>query len=228
MASTNKHVTNDSFARVTWTDLAMGKGPSAKVEGDKSKSSQRSLSISQAVANFSLANQKKELMEQDYEEIKSEDEEEPEEIEDKDAPKTYRANFNRRNTVLRQQILSSDDNLNSLGKRDSAHDDSISDRPKSATDGAAHIGRSDEDTDAVIDYDEQDDQLMFGNFKFRSFKTHKLIEEDYDLLNIEDPEDVTNISASTLFPEDKVIKEAVEVVPVTKEDLMAEQKEQEI
>jgi len=54
--------------------------------------------------------------------------------------------------------------------------------------------------------------LMFGNFKFRSFKTHKLIEEDYDLLNIEDPEDVTNISASTVFPEDKVIKEAVEVV----------------
>ena len=63
MASTNKHVTNDSFARVTWTDLAMGKGPSAKVEGDKSKSSQKPLSISQAVANFSLANQKKELME---------------------------------------------------------------------------------------------------------------------------------------------------------------------
>jgi hypothetical protein len=66
---------------------------------------------------------------------------------------------------------------------------------------------------------------MFGNFKFRSFKTHKLIEEDYELLNIDDPEDVTNISVSTMFPEDKVVKEAVEVVPVTKEELLAEQKE---
>lgn len=66
---------------------------------------------------------------------------------------------------------------------------------------------------------------MFGNFKFRSFKTHKLIEEDYELLNIDDPEDVTNISVSIMFPEDKVVKEAVEVVPVTKEELLAEQKE---
>ena len=39
IASTNKHATNDSFARVTWTDLAMGKGTSTKVDGDKSKSS---------------------------------------------------------------------------------------------------------------------------------------------------------------------------------------------
>ena len=39
----------------------------------------------------------------------------------------------------------------------------------------------------------EDDEL-FGTFKFRSFKNHKLLEEDYDLLNIEDPEDVTNIN----------------------------------
>ena len=68
---------------------------------------------------------------------------------------------------------------------------------------------------------------MFSNFKFRSFKTHKLIEEDYDLLNIEDPEDVTNINASQVFPEDKVSKESVEVVPVTKADLTVHQKKQE-
>lgn len=47
-----------------------------------------------------------------------------------------------------------DDNVSFLGKSQSAHDDSISDRPKSANDGNAHIGRSDEDTDAVIDYDD--------------------------------------------------------------------------
>ena len=60
---------------------------------------------------------------------------------------------------------------------------------------------------------------MFGNFKFRSFKAHKQFEEDYDLLHIEDPEDVTNITTSTVFPEEKVVREAVEVVPVTKQDL---------
>lgn len=47
----------------------------------------------------------------------------------------------------------------------------------------------------MINLDDEED-AMFSNFKFRSFKTHKLIEEDYDLLNIEDPEDVTNINAS--------------------------------
>ena len=78
----------------------------------------------------------------------------------------------------------------------------------------------------MIGYDDDDDEEMFGNFKFRSFKTHKLIEEDYDMLNIEDPEEATNISTATVFPDDKVAKEAVEVVPVTKEELQAQQKEQ--
>lgn len=61
---------------------------------------------------------------------------------------------------------------------------------------------------------------MFGNFKFRSFKTHKLIEEDYNLLNIEDPEEVASINTTAVFPEDKVTKEAVEVVAVSKEELL--------
>ena len=95
----------------------------------------------------------------------------------------------------------------------------ISDRPKSSGSGNQLIGGSGEDTDAVINYDDEEDGQLFGNFKFRSFKTHKLIEEDYDLLNIEEPEDPTDISTTMIFPEDKVSKEAVEVVPVTKEDL---------
>ena len=79
---------------------------------------------------------------------------------------------------------------------------------------------SGEDTDAVIlDEDEEADRDIFGAFEFRSFRKHKLIEEDYALLNIEDPEDVSNISVATAFPEEKVSKEAVEVVPVTKKDL---------
>lgn len=87
--------------------------------------------------------------------------------------------------------------------------------------------RSDQETDGILKYEDEEDQLLFGNFKFRSFKTHKLIEEDYELLNIEDPEDVTNISASTAFPEEKVGKEAVEIVPVTKDDLQQHKKQQD-
>jgi len=60
---------------------------------------------------------------------------------------------------------------------------------------------------------------MFGNFQFRSFKAHKLFEEDYNMLNIEDPEDVPEINTNAVFPVEKVGKEAVEVVPVTKQDL---------
>ena len=68
---------------------------------------------------------------------------------------------------------------------------------------------------------------MFGNFKFRSFKTHKLIEEDYELLNIDDPEDVTAISTTAAFPDERVSKEAVEIVPVTRDDLQKHKKEQD-
>jgi len=125
--------------------------------------------------------------------------------------------------VLRQQILESDDNISFLGKsRSHAGDSQISDRPKSGggrSDSEGNNRRSDQETDGILKYDDDEDSELFGNFKFRSFKTHKLIEEDYDLLNIEDPEDVTNISTQALFPEDKVTKEAVEVVPVTKDDL---------
>jgi len=87
----------------------------------------------------------------------------------------------------------------------------------------------DDSTDVIMGFDAEteEDQELFGNFKFRSFKSQKLLDEDYDLLNIEDPEDVTNISTSTVFPEEKVGKEAVEVVPVNKQELIEHTKEQE-
>ena len=47
------------------------------------------------------------------------------------------------------------------------------------------------------------------------------------MLNIEDPEDVTNINTQAIFPTEKVTKDNVEVVPVTKADLLIEQKSQE-
>jgi len=45
------------------------------------------------------------------------------------------------------------------------------------------------------------------------------MDEDYALLDLEDPEDVTNIKTDVVFPEDKVGKESIEVVPVTNKEL---------
>lgn len=60
------------------------------------------MNINPDIANFSLANQDEKIGE-DFEEMKSEVEhEEPEQVEDVNAPQQFKANFVRRNTVLRQ------------------------------------------------------------------------------------------------------------------------------
>lgn len=123
----------------------------------------------------------------------------------------------RKKTLLREQLLHQTDELLEKSK---ASGSQLGDRPKSGKSGdsgdRAGLLRTDEDTDAII---EDDDDEVFGNLKFRSFKRHKQMEEDYDLLTIEDPEDLANINTVASFPEDKVVKEAVEVVPVTKNEL---------
>ena len=45
------------------------------------------------------------------------------------------------------------------------------------------------------------------------------MEEDYGLLELEDPEEPVAIIPIKLFPEEKVNKEQLEIVPVTKDDL---------
>lgn len=213
---------NDGFARVTWTDLAMGskaigkKSDDARSKVSSKQSGNRPLIISPEVAAFNLANQNV----NDYEEIKGEGSDgDQEEIQDDlDAPQTFKHNFVRRATKIRQQILEDDDDLKFLQKSPtkSASIDGASDRPRSAISGrSSGMKQSDAETDAN-DEEEDEDQALFGGFKFRSFKTQKLIDEDYELLNIEDPEDVTNITVNTAYPEDKVSKEQIELVPVTK------------
>lgn len=88
-ASSNNKMPNDNFARVTWTDLAMGGGPGfgagSKASRVGSRAGSRSakrtpggLMINEEVANFSLANQDKKIGEE-FEEMKSETEQdEPE------------------------------------------------------------------------------------------------------------------------------------------------------
>ena len=113
----NKNNLGDNFGRVTWTDLAMGFGGDSKASRIGSRAGSRSgkrgpgqgLHIDPDVAAFSLANQDQKIGEE-FEEMKSEqEEEEPEKIDDENAPQQFKANFVRRNTVLRNQILQSDD-----------------------------------------------------------------------------------------------------------------------
>ena len=58
------------------------------------------------------------------------------------------------------------------------------DRPDSRHSSKIDIVREEEETQV---HDEEDE--LFGDFKFRSFKTHKQMEEDYQLLELEDPEE---------------------------------------
>ena len=95
----------------------------------------------------------------------------------------------RRNTILRQQILEDDDNLSLMKKSDISEKLSEDSRPPSAKSVSGSNLINDDETEVA----EDDEEELFGSFRFRSFKTQKQIDEDYDLLNIEDPEDVTNI-----------------------------------
>lgn len=71
-----------------------------------------------SIVEFNLNDHHK-AQETNYEEIKNAEDDEgqdPKEIEnDENAPKTYKANFVRRGTLLTKQILESDDNLSFLG-----------------------------------------------------------------------------------------------------------------
>ena len=129
---------NDGFARVTWTDLASGKTAFGKKENE--------------VVNFSLANKNQDP--EDYEEIKNNSAEEmaeAEEGEDEDAPQQYKSKFVRRKTILRQQILDSDDKINF-----SHIESESSERPKSQhSAGSGLVNGSGEDTD-IIQYDDDD------------------------------------------------------------------------
>ena len=66
------------------------------------------------------------------------------------------------------------------------------------------------ETEAAEGSEEED--LLFGNFKFRSFKKHKLMEEDYDIINIKEPEPPKKLEALTVFSEEKLVKEGVELM----------------
>ena len=51
-----------------------------------------------------------------------------------------------------------------------------------------------------------------------------MIEEDYELIHIPDPDKPQNIRVADHFPDEKVVRDAVEVVPVDAKDLAGEEK----
>lgn len=93
------------------------------------------------------------------------------------------------------------------------------DRPSSKSSGSRHgtasLSAVDEDTG-----DEGDENAdIFSAFKFTSFRTKNLVDENYEMVHLKDPDEPIPISAPLVFPKEKVEKEAIEVVPINAEEL---------
>lgn len=65
-----------------------------------------------------------------------------------------------------------------------------------------------------------EEEELFGDFRFKSFRKHKLVQEDYSLLQINDPEEQDEIKAKAMFPEDKLVKQSIELVGINHAQLM--------
>lgn len=46
-----------------------------------------------------------------------------------------------------------------------------------------------------------DEVTQLSNFRFKSFRTHKLIEEDYGLITVDEPEELPMIKTTNLIHE---------------------------
>lgn len=56
-------------------------------------------------------------------------------------------------------------------------------------------------SDQFITEEEYDPNEPFSEFKFRSFKKDKQIRQDYALIDVDDPEEMVEMTASTIFPD---------------------------
>ena len=237
--------------RVTWTDLAKGRKPdqssgvlSPRGFGSIKHTNQVGITPQglddRGLANFSLKEQQ-ERLKNEYEGLDDEEDEaglSPDKTlrqqrsdnpnlddaeNDEELPKQYKAKFTRRATKLRQQILDtnerSDKQLASLEEIEKAALDAA-DKPLLT--GSAENLSVDLETEAAEGSEEED--LLFGNFKFRSFKKHKLMEEDYDIINIKDPEPPKKLEALTVYSEEKLVKEGVELMQVNQSQLIEQER----
>ena len=236
--------------RVTWTDLAKGKKPdqsgvlSPRGFGSIKQANQVGITPQgledRGLADFSLKEQQ-ERLKNEYEGLDDEEDEAGlspdkslrqqrsenpnlDDVEnDGELPQQYKAKFTRRATKLRQQILDtnerSDKQLASLEEIEKAALDAA-DKPLLT--GSQENLSVDLETEAAEGSDEED--LLFGNFKFRSFKKHKLMEEDYDIINIKEPEPPKKLEALQVFSEEKLVKEGVELMQVNQSQLIEQER----
>jgi hypothetical protein len=65
---------------------------------------------------------------------------------------------------------------------------------------------------------EEEDEEIFGDFRFRTFRQHKSIKEEYDFLKFEDPEDMPKISVEKFMSKAKVEKDSIELVSMDIEE----------
>lgn len=134
-------------------------------------------------------------------------------------PTEYKAKFTRRATKLRQQIL--DTNEKSEIEKLASE---MAEKPLLT--GSQENLSVDLETEIAEGSEEED--LLFGNFKFRSFKKHKLMEEDYDIINIKDPEEPKKLEALQVYSEEKLVKEGVELMQVNQSQLIEQEKNNKV
>ena len=60
---------------------------------------------------------------------------------------------------------------------------------------------------------------VFTDFRFKSFRKHKLLKEDYTLLQFEDPDEHQEIEVKQVYPENRLVKSAVELVEIDHKEI---------
>lgn len=94
---------------------------------------------------------------------------------EENSPKAYRANIKKRNTIAASKLLLQESDSPILSKRSKIQ--SISERSEGHPSGTQSAAGEEQDT--VAAQTEEEEGELFSSFQFRSFKQHKLIEEDY-------------------------------------------------
>ena len=85
-------------------------------------------------------------------------------------------------------------------------------------------GVSSEPANFILD-DEYDPNEPFSEFKFRSFKKDRQIKQDYTLIDIEDPEDLSTLVSSQVYPDSLLNRDSVELVGIDQQQLIDHEKE---
>lgn len=71
------------------------------------------------------------------------------------------------------------------------------------------------------------DDLSFSSFRFKSFRTHKLIEEDYSLLQVDEPEEVPMIVTKDIVSDERLSKDGIELVAIDEKQLKVREREEQ-